>query len=53
MKYPRKEVRERLTKTLKAGRPVIAAGAGIGLSRNSQRKAGRIWSSFTIPGVTG
>ncbi len=32
MKYSRKEVRDRLRKTLEAGRPVIAAGAGIGLS---------------------
>src|ERR1700722_18207189 len=40
MKYSRKEVRERLRKTLDAGRPVIAAGAGIGLSAKFAEKGG-------------
>jgi predicted TIM-barrel enzyme len=40
MKYSRKEVRERLRKTLEAGRPVIAAGAGIGLSAKFAEKGG-------------
>ena len=40
MKYSRNEVRERLRKTLEAGRPVIAAGAGIGLSAKFAEKGG-------------
>jgi predicted TIM-barrel enzyme len=40
MKHSRKEVRERLRKTLEAGRPVIAAGAGIGLSAKFAEKGG-------------
>ena len=40
MKHSRKEVRERLRKTLEAGRPVIAAGAGIGLSAKFAERGG-------------
>ena len=50
--YTRKEVVERLHETLKQGKPIIAAGAGTGISAKFIEKGGETLSLFITPGAS-